>query len=120
MYFLDDWQRDLSRLVVKDNSFVRDVRKPGLTSAQITFLDHVISFVKKGDKEFKPVDIYVEKYCKLTGCSPDGMYSDFKQMVSDLESKVFWVKINGIEHGYNWLSVKEIHPGFVRVCLSED
>ena len=108
-------------LVVKDNDLIQKVRF-NLTANQQKIIAYVVSMIKPGDTDFKKYEISVSDFCELCGISKEGFYSDFKNIIDDLDAKSFWIKTEEKVFKFRWFLKAEYYykQGKVAVVLDDD
>lgn len=111
-------QRDM--LVVKHNDLIQKSRY-NLTANQQKLIAYVISLIKPTDKVLQKYDINVADFCTLCGIDKNHFYSEFKEIVDDLDNKAIWVKTETSVFKFRWfLKVEYIYKkGKVRVLLDD-
>lgn len=105
-------------LVVKDNNLIQKA-KSNLTSTQKKLISYVISLITPTDKEFQRYDISVSDFCYLCGIDRNHFYTEFKDIIDDLDNKAFWIKTDTKIFKFRWFSEAEYIPkqGKIRVLL---
>lgn len=107
--------------VVKANDLIQKA-KYSLTPTQQKLISYVVSMIKPTDTAFQKYDISVSDFCKLCGINKDYFYSDFKEIIDDLDNKAFWVRLNGKRFKFRWFLKAEYieGKGKVRIMLDDD
>lgn len=113
--------KERSQLVVKNNDLIQKARY-NLTSIQQKFLAYIISKIKPTDTELTEYEIRVEDFCLLTGIDKTYFYSDFIELVDDLDNnKSFWIETDKEIYKFRWFSDTRYlkGKGTVKVTLAK-
>lgn len=110
-----------NQLVVKHNDLIQK-SKHNLTLTQQKLIAYVISLIKPTDKELKKYEISVADFCELCGIDKNYFYSDFKEVIDDLDSKVIWVETEEKIFKLRWFLKAEYlkKQGKVLLLLDDD
>lgn len=116
-----DLQSSRTHLVVKDNALIQKARY-SLTPTQQKLIAYVISLIKPTDKEFQKYEISVADFCQLCGIDKRYFYSEFQEIIDDLDNKAFWVKTDTKKFKFRWFSEAEYlyKRGKVAVMLNSN
>jgi len=107
--------------VVKHNDLIQKARY-NLTVNQQKLIAYVISLIKPNDKELMKYEIYVSDFCELCGIDKTYFYTDFKDIIDNLDSKSFWVETEEKIFKFRWFSEVEYikGKGKIRVQLNSN
>lgn len=110
-----------AQLVVKDNNLIQKA-KFNLTPTQQKLISYVISLIKPTDRELQKYEISIMDFCYLCGIDKNHFYSDFKDIIDDLDNKAFWIKTDTKVFKFRWFSEVEYMPrqGKVKVMLNSN
>ena len=108
-------------LVVKHNDLIQK-GKSNLTLTQQKLITYVISLIKPTDTEFKKYEIKVADFCAICGIDKRYFYSDFKDLIDDLDNKAFWIETDEKVFKFRWFLKAEYikKQGKVLVMLDDD
>ena len=95
-----------------------------LSKIQQDILNYVLVTIKPDDKEFKPVDIVVQDYCRTMGIAEDDNYKLIREAVKGLaDTSVWFVNVNGDgefeERTWRWIKEPIATPGKFTVELQD-
>lgn len=110
-----------SHLVVKHNDLIQK-SKNNLTLTQQKLIAYVISLIKPTDTELKKYEITVADFCELCGIDKNYFYSDFKNIIDDLDSKTVWIETEEKVFKLRWFLKAEYikKKGKVLLLLDDD
>lgn len=89
--------------VVKHNDLIQKA-KYNLTTNQQKFIAYVISLIKPTDKDFTAYEISVSDFCELCGVDRNHFYTEFRDLVLDLDKKSFWFETDTEAGIFRWFS----------------
>lgn len=96
--------KDRTQLVVKSNDLIQQARY-NLTATQQKLLAYIISRIKPTDTELTEYEIRVEDFCELTGIDKTWFYSEFIELVDDLDNnKSFWIETDTEIYKFRWFA----------------
>lgn len=109
------------QLVVKHNDLIQK-NKYNLTATQQKLIAYMISLIKPTDKEFERYEITVADFCELCGIDKNYFYTEFKDIIDDIDNKAFWIKTKEKTFKFRWfLKAEYLHKqGKVRLLLDDD
>lgn len=118
---MNEIEKRQSQLVVKHNDLIQK-SKYNLTVTQQKLIAYVISLIKPTDTDFQRYEIGVADFCELCGIDKNYFYSDFKDIIDDMESKSFWIKTDEKVYKFRWFLKAEYlyKQGKVRLILDDD
>lgn len=118
---MNDIEKSRQQLVVMDNDLVQK-SKYNLTSNQQKVISYIISLIKPTDKELDWFIISISDFCKICGIERHHFYTEFKDMIDNLDNKSFWVETDKKTFKFRWFSEVEIlhRSGIVRVRLNSN
>lgn len=90
-------------LVVKDNILIQKARY-NLTPTQQKLIAYVISKIKPTDKELQRYEIMVADFCDVCGIDKTYFYTEFKELIDDLDSRSFWIDNENELSKIHWFS----------------
>ena len=88
---MNEIEKMQNQLVVKHNDLIQKSRY-NLTITQQKLIAYVISLIKPTDTDFQRYEINVADFCELCGIDKNYFYSEFIDIIDDMDSKTFWVK----------------------------
>lgn len=108
-------------LVVKDNELIQKAQF-SLTQTQQKFICYVISLIKPTDEIFSMYEVNVLDFAELCGINPKNAYTEFKNLVDELDQKAFWVKTEDKTFKFRWFSEAEYieKKGLLRVIFNSN
>jgi plasmid replication initiation protein len=89
--------------VAKSNDLIRYGRL-NLTVHEQKLINYVIMLVKPTDKDFKRYKINVRDFCDLCGINESKAYTEFKNMIIDLDSKTRWIETPDYGFDFRWFT----------------
>jgi len=107
--------------VVKANDLIQRARY-NLTVNQQKLIAYVISLIKPTDKELMMYEISVADFCELCGIDKTYFYTEFIEMMQELDKKSFLVETDDKIFNFRWFSEFEYlkGQGKVRVLLNSN
>ena len=90
-FVMNEIMNQQSQLVVKHNDLIQK-SKYNLTITQQKLIAYIISLIKPTDKELKKYEVSVSDFCQLCGIDKRYFYTDFKDLIDDLDNKAFWIE----------------------------
>jgi plasmid replication initiation protein len=110
-----------SQLVVKHNDLIQK-SKYNLTITQQKLIAYIISLIKPTDKELKKYEVSVSDFCQLCGIDKRYFYTDFKDLIDDLDNKAFWIETDEKMFKFRWFLKAEYmkKQGKVLLLLDDD
>ena len=118
---MDDLMKQRSQLVVKHNDLIQR-GKNNLTLTQQKLIAYIISLIKPTDTELKKYEINVSDFCELCGIDRNYFYSEFKDIIDDIDNKAFWIETEEKVFKFRWFLKAEYikHQGKVLLLLDDD
>lgn len=96
--------KDRVQLVVKSNDLIQKA-KYNLTSTQQKLLAYIISKIRPDDTELTEYEIKVMDFCDLIGANKDWFYSEFIDIIDDLDNnKSFWIETDKEIYKFRWFA----------------
>ena len=110
-----------NQLVVKDNDLIQKTQF-ALSAQQQKLVCYVISLIKPTDKVFEEYTIDILDFAELCGISQKNVYTEFKRMIDDLDSKATWVKFKDTTFKFRWFSEAKYieNQGKIKVLLNSE
>ena len=102
--------------VVKHNDLIQKARY-NLTVNQQKLIAYVISLIKPTDKDLMRYEISVPDFCELCGIDKTYFYTEFKEIMLDLDSKSFLVETEEKVFNFRWFSEFEYIKGKGKVVV---
>lgn len=114
-------QEKRAQLVVKHNDLIQKA-KYNLSCNQQKFVAYLISLIKPTDKELKPYEISIADFCAMCGIDKTYFYTDFREMVDNMDNKSFWIETEEKVFKFRWFSEVEVikGSGMVRIRLNSN
>lgn len=111
--------KDRSMLVVKHNDLIQKVSY-NLTATEQKLIIYVISKIKQTDKELDKIEIRVDDFCSICGIDKTYFYTEFKEIIDNLDNKSYWVQTDKKLFKFRWFSEAEYinGEGKVKVLLN--
>ena len=106
----ENLKENSGQLVVKDNDLIRKSRY-SLTANQQKLIAYITSRIKPTDKEFKREYISVADFCKLCNIDKKHFYTEFKDMIDNLDSKSFWIENEDVLTKFHWFHEVKVNKG---------
>lgn len=110
--------------VVKDNALIQSntfIHKAyaSLTSTQQILIAYTISLIKPNETELKKQEIRVADFCEVCGIDKTYFYTEFQEIIDDLDEQAFWIHTDKRVFKFRWFSEAEyVHKqGKIRVLL---
>lgn len=118
---MNEIEKMQNQLVVKHNDLIQKSRY-NLTITQQKLIAYVISLIKPTDTDFQRYEINVADFCELCGIDKNYFYSEFIDIIDDMDSKTFWVKTDSKIYKFRWFLKAEYlyKKGKVRLILDDD
>lgn len=118
---LNEIEKQQAQLVVKHNDLIQK-SKYNLTATQQKLIAYVISLIKPTDFEFQRYEISVADFCQLCGIDKNYFYSEFKEIIDDIDNKAFWIRTEEKSFKFRWFLKAEYieKKGKVRLLLDDD
>lgn len=92
-----------NNLVVKSNTIIQKGRYR-LSAQEQKLLLYIISKIKPTDKEFKTIVLSLKQICKVCGITYNSKnYINFRNSISSLSDKGFWIDMGKEELFFRWL-----------------
>lgn len=107
---MQDLDRSREYKVVKHNDLIQKARY-NLTVNQQKLIAYVISLIKPTDKDLKMYELSVADFCELCGIDKTYFYTEFKDMLLDLDKKSFLVETDTKIFNFRWFSEFEYVKG---------
>lgn len=116
---MNDMDKDRNMLVVKHNDLIQKA-KYNLTATEQKLILYAISKIKPTDKELDKIEIRVEDFCSICGIDKTYFYTEFKEIIDNLDAKSYWVQTDEKLFKFRWFSEAEYvnGEGKVRVLLN--
>lgn len=111
-----DTEKSRAYKVVKHNDLIQKARY-NLTVNQQKLIAYVISLIKPTDKELMKYEIHVADFCELCGIDKTYFYTDFKDIIDNLDSKSFWVETEDKIFKFRWFSEVEYIKGKGKILV---
>lgn len=118
---MDELANKRGQLVVKHNDLIQK-GKNNLTLTQQKLIAYVISLIKPTDTELKKYEINVSDFCELCGIDRNYFYSEFKDIIDDIDNKAFWIDTEEKTFKFRWFLKAEYirNKGKVLLLLDDD
>lgn len=100
---MQDIERAREYKVVKHNDLIQKARY-NLTVNQQKLIAYVISLIKPTDKDLMKYELSVADFCELCGIDKEHFYSEFKEIMLDLDKKSFLVETDEKIFNFRWFS----------------
>ncbi len=100
---MEDFEKVISYPVIKHNDLIQKARY-NLTVNQQKLIAYVISLIKKEDEEFSLYEISVADFCELCGINKTYFYTEFMDLLIDLDKKSFLVEDDEEVYNFRWFS----------------
>ena len=113
---MNDLDKSRNQLVVKDNDLIRKARF-NLTLNQQKLIAYVISLIKPTDKELMMYELSVADFCELCGIDKTYFYTEFKEILLELDKKSFFVETDEKAFNFRWFSEFEYLKGKGKIRL---
>lgn len=116
---MNDIDKDRSMLVVKHNDLIQKASY-NLTALEQKLIIYAISKIKPADHELDKIEIRVDDFCSICGIDKTYFYTEFKEIIDNLDGKTYWVQTDEKLFKFRWFSEAEyVHgEGKVRVLLN--
>lgn len=116
---MNEIDKDRSMLVVKHNDLIQKATY-NLTATEQKLIIYAISKIKPTDKELDKIEIRVEDFCRICGIDKTYFYTEFKEIIDNLDAKSYWVQTDKKLFKFRWFSEAEYvnGEGKVRVLLN--
>lgn len=120
-FVMNEIMNQQSQLVVKHNDLIQK-SKYNLTITQQKLIAYIISLIKPTDKELKKYEVSVSDFCQLCGIDKRYFYTDFKDLIDDLDNKAFWIETDEKLFKFRWFLKAEYmkKQGKVLLLLDDD
>lgn len=120
-FVMNEIMNQQSQLVVKHNDLIQK-SKYNLTITQQKLIAYIISLIKPTDKELKKYEVSVSDFCQLCGIDKRYFYTDFKDLIDDLDNKAFWIETDEKMFKFRWFLKAEYmkKQGKVLLLLDDD
>jgi plasmid replication initiation protein len=120
-FVMNEIMNQQSQLVVKHNDLIQK-SKYNLTITQQKLIAYIISLIKPTDKELKKYEVSVSDFCQLCGIDKRYFYTDFKDLIDDLDNKAFWIETDEKIFKFRWFLKAEYmkKQGKVLLLLDDD
>lgn len=102
--------------VVKHNDLIQKARY-NLTVNQQKLIAYVISLIKPTDKDLMRYELSVVDFCDLCGIDKEHFYTEFKEIMIDLDRKSFLVETEEKIFNFRWFSEFEYIKGKGKVIV---
>lgn len=96
-----DKQRGM--LVVKHNDLIQKASY-NLTATEQKLVLFAISKIKPTDKELDRIEIRVDDFCSICGIDKTYFYSEFKEIIDNLDNKSYWIETEEEIFKFRWFS----------------
>lgn len=116
---MNETDKERSMLVVKHNDLIQKASY-NLTATEQKLIIYAISKIKPTDKELDKIEIRVDDFCDICGIDKTHFYSEFKEIIDNLDAKNYWVQTEKKLFKFRWFSEAEYinGEGKVRVLLN--
>lgn len=115
---MKDLEKERTQLVVKSNDLIQKARY-NLTATQQKLLAYIISKIKPTDTELTEYEIRVEDFCLLTGIDKTWFYSEFIDLIDDLDNnKSFWIETDDEIYKFRWFTDSRYIKGKGKVKIT--
>lgn len=96
--------QERQELVRKSNELIRNTRYE-LTETEQKIIIYLISKIDKNDEEMPNIKIRLKDYCLIAGIEYNGgAIKHLKNTIKALADKSWWLKINGQERLFRWVT----------------
>lgn len=111
--------KERNMIVVKHNDLIQKASY-NLTATEQKLIIYAISKVKPTDKELDKIEIRVDDFCSICGIDKTYFYSEFKEIINNLDKKSYWVQTEEKLFKFRWFSEAEYisGEGKVKVLLN--
>ena len=118
---MNEIQKQQAQLVVKHNDLIQK-SKYNLTATQQKLIAYIISLIKPTDTELQRYEVSVSDFCTLCGIDRNYFYSEFKDIIDDIDTKAFWIETPEKVFKFRWFLKAEYlkKKGKVRLLLDDD
>lgn len=100
--------------VVKSNELIQRARY-NLTATQQKLIAYVISLIKPTDKNLMMYELSVSDFCELCGIDKTYFYTEFREIMEDLDKKSFLVETPEKIFNFRWFSEFEYIKGKAKI-----
>lgn len=102
---MDEKKKDKIRnlMVVKATDFIQKVTYD-LTANEQKLIAYCISSITPSDKNLHKLNIKVADFCDVCGIDKNHFYTDFKDLISNLDKKVYWLETEDKLFNFRWFS----------------
>lgn len=116
---MNEIDKERNMLVVKHNDLIQKVSY-NLTATEQKLIIYTISKIKPTDKELDKIEIRVDDFCSICGIDKTYFYSEFKEIIDNLDNKSYWVQTDKKLFKFRWFSEAEYinGEGKVKVLLN--
>lgn len=111
-----DVEKSREYKVVKHNDLIQKARY-NLSVNQQKLIAYVISLIKPTDKDLMRYELSVADFCELCGIDREHFYTEFKNIMLDLDSKSFLVETEEKIFNFRWFSEFEYIKGKGKVIV---
>lgn len=118
---MKDFDKSINYPVIKHNDLIQKARY-NLTVNQQKLIAYVISLIKQEDKDLMMYEISVADFCELCGIDKTYFYTEFKDLLLDLDKKSFLVETEEKVFNFRWFSEFEYikGKGMIRLQLNSN
>lgn len=113
---MQDVEKSRTYQVIKHNDLIQKARY-NLTVNQQKLIAYVISLIKPTDKDLMRYEIAVSDFCELCGIDKTYFYTEFKEIMLDLDKKSFLVETEEKVFNFRWFSEFEYIKGKGKVVV---
>lgn len=113
---MQDIEKSREYKVVKHNDLIQKARY-NLTVNQQKLIAYVISLIKPTDKDLMRYELSVVDFCDLCGIDKEHFYTEFKEIMLDLDKKSFLVETEEKIFNFRWFSEFEYIKGKGKVIV---
>ena len=113
---MQNFEKSINYPVVKHNDLIQRARY-NLTVNQQKLIAYVISLIKQEDKDLMMYEISVADFCELCGIDKTYFYTEFKELLLDLDKKSFLVETDTKIFNFRWFSEFEYLKGQGKIRL---
>lgn len=113
---MEDFEKSVNYPVIKHKDLIQKARY-NLTVNQQKLIAYVISLIKKEDKDLMMYEISVSDFCELCGIDKTYFYTEFKDLLLDLDKKNFLVETDEKVFNFRWFSEFEYIKGKGKIRL---
>ena len=116
---MNEMDKERNMLVVKHNDLIQKASY-NLTATEQKLIIYAISKIKPTDKELDKIEIRVDDFCSICGIDKTYFYTEFKEIIDNLDAKSYWVQTDEKLFKFRWFSEAEYvnGEGKVRVLLN--